>query len=621
MAKRRLITVYDFQQWHPEKLICDTDAAYTKLANAIFGEIEEYLSFMEPNERPGVAIALAQYIEDMISETHQMEVFMKFYKEMFHYDLPFYDDDPEKLEYNKMQFVIWHAICSQRNGRFVNPITSVDKFAELLLPYIELARTKFGCTPNEDLAGYIYSEETLEDPMHVKNVLMWIEGRSFLGRWQNNRPNDDDSELKEYFPEMDKGLIAYGNASIHAFSNQAWPLSLQAKSIYAEMIRMDVDDPEDEMAQDVENIKFHEIGIFHALELKRDCIIVENFRGEKLMLDPFSGDRDLVAVAKKEPYTMGALFEYRGKWNVCGVNLWVDFEEYKFKEYCKEQQAKYSYFHDFEHQYDDYIKAHGGRRVFFFKDNKEYAAWLKKDLGVKGPIPSFPEEWNDTTGYAVFFEYNGQSTISYAGQLLCHPDNPYYDEAMAEEAQFYLIGQRGDVSPGLLMYAMAHNMLSVAAMNDRRGAVYGWQTLQNNMEFLARCLRRDIKSNRVVCPRKELSTSDNPNSMKEGLMTYEMFIKELDTYPKVKSRQNKLWKIDEIDIDQIVMHDEKGKYVFLDTRDVYKAYRDLFGTKKFTTADVSRYVPKADASAATAILYSLIDNGRLYRIMGRMFNF
>lgn len=620
MAKKHMITVYQFQQWHPELLVCDTDMAYTKLANAIYQELEPWLGFMEPREKPGVAIGLAHYIEDIISETHQMEVFMKLYKKMYGYTLPFYDDDDEKTELYKMSFVLWHCICGQRDGHFVNPVTGALPVAEKMMHFIDDARTKYGCTPNDDLAGYLYSEETLEEAILVKNILMWIEHRSFLGRWQNNDPKDNPYQLESAFPQIDPNLTTYGNASMQAFANQAWPLSLPAQHIYAEMIRIDMEDPEDEMAKDVEDIKFKNIGMYHGLKVVNGNILMEDFRKEQLILDSKSGDVNLLKTFQKQKCVLGALFQYRGLWNVCGVNSWLEIPEKDFDEWCEEESRMYSIKHDYVHQYDDYIEKHNGRRMFFFKDFEGYRKWVENDFGIKNVPKEHPEGWRNMPGLVVFMEPIGQTTITACGQLIYDEENPYYDEEKAEDGQFEMIASTELVSPTFLEYALTNNKLPLAAMNDRRGTEYGWKLLQDNIEFWARCCRRDIKNPNVFCPRTNLSPSDSPKSNNgiTGLMSKSQFLHELNTNTFIRSKASKPWEVIRADIDAVMLEDERGNVVSIETDSIYKAYRELWGTDDYTTSAVAPYVPKNQLSAATAIIYSLCGGGRLWRNLHKM---
>lgn len=621
MAKKHMITVYQFQQWHPELLVCDTDMAYTKLANAIYEELEPWLSFMESREKPGVAIGLAHYIEDIISETHQMEAFMKLYKKMYGYTLPFYDDDDEKTELYKMSFVLWHCICGQRNGHFVNPVTGALPVAEEMMHFIDDARTKYGCTPNDDLAGYLYSEDTLEDAVLVKNVLMWIEHRSFLGRWQNNDPKDNPYHLESAFPQIDPNLTTYGNASIQAFANQSWPLSLPAQHIYAEMIRIDMKDSEDEMAKDVEDIKFRNIGMYHGQKVVNGNILLEDFRKEQLILDSKSGDVNLLKTFQKQKYVLGALFQYRGLWNVCGVNSWLEIPEKDFDKWCEEESRLYSIKHDYVHQYDDYIEKHNGRRMFFFKDFEGYRKWMEKDFGIKNVPKEHPEGWRNMPGLVVFMEPIGQTTITACGQLISDEENPYYDEEKAEDGQFEMASSTELVSPTFLEYALTNNKLPLAAMNDRRGTEYGWKLLQDNIEFWARCCRRDIKNPNVFCPRTNLSTSDSPKSNNgiAGMMSKSQFLHELNTNTFIRSKASKAWEVIRADIDAVMLEDDRGNVVSIETDSIYKAYRELWGTDDYTTSAVAPYVPKNQLSAATAIIYSLCGGGRLWRNLHKIF--
>ena len=113
---------------------------------------------------------------------------------------------------------------------------------------------------------------------------------------------------------------------------------------------------------------------------------------------------------------------------------------------------------------------------------------------------------------------NNHSTISQTAKLICHPDNPYYDRAFAEDNSLLLVSH--DLcSPGLLLYLIEHNLLPDAMLNDMRGREHGRHLMQENLEFLVRCMRRDIKSDVVF--RKRTDTEKDTCQLRHAIQEHD----------------------------------------------------------------------------------------------------
>ena len=78
-----------------------------------------------------------------------------------------------------MKFMLWHSIAAERNGMMLNPTNKgLTNMAERLLNLWNEKKDKI--EPNEELADYLFSEETQENANEVKMVLIWLSLYSFL---------------------------------------------------------------------------------------------------------------------------------------------------------------------------------------------------------------------------------------------------------------------------------------------------------------------------------------------------------------------------------------------------------------------------------------------------------
>lgn len=71
-------------------------------------------------------------------------------------------------------------------------------------------------------------------------------------------------------------------------------------------------------------------------------------------------------------------------------------------------------------------------------------------------------------------------------------NNPYYDKEYAQEDAIDVVVNAECCSPEMLQYLLDHNMLPDAGIASLRGEEYGRQQVQDNLYFLARCMRRDL---------------------------------------------------------------------------------------------------------------------------------
>ena len=253
------IPISDITKRHPDMRYCPTDREYANLANDIYDMIGKAFSFMDDKEIRNVCVSLALYFEDIHSGTHQFDAFTRLYGKMYGMYLPFYnsrDAASPEAELDAIRFVLWLSIVAERDMRIINPTnTSIAEMAVFLLNYWN--RKKYTISPNEELADYIFSEETLDNPYLIRSVLVWLQNRSYLGRWNSNAVMEEDHYgVKKMFAKANKQQLRELTEDCSAFEYRSWPLSIPATKAYAEMIRIDMDDPDDEIAAEIEKMEY-----------------------------------------------------------------------------------------------------------------------------------------------------------------------------------------------------------------------------------------------------------------------------------------------------------------------------------------------------------------------------
>ena len=178
-------------------------------------------------------------------------------------------------------------------------------------------------------------------------------------------------------------------------------------------------------------------------------------------------------------------------------------------------------------------------------------------------------------------------------------------------------------SPGMLFHLLKHDLLPDAMFNDIRGREHGRLLMQDNIEFVARCLCRNIESSEVVRPRTHLLDTSNEESVMEKFMNkipYEKFVDMIDAEDIIVSRSRKEWEVVMADNVSTVIRDvEKDKEFEMATRDLYEAFIAL-DENDIQIATVAKYVGKKNAPAASALLYATVGQGQGFNNLRKVVN-
>lgn len=613
------IPVISLQARHPEYVVSLTDKDYTRLAQEIFSYLLSIDSVFTEEQMLNASITLALYFEDIHSGLHQFEVFTKLYSEMYGRYLPFFDarTREECHELEDLRFVFWLAIAAERDGRMLNPL---NESLFTIAQEIEAIWEKFkpSIAPNEALLDYLYCEETQEDVYQIKNVLIWLQNTSLLGRFFVNPTVDSDPYgVKSYFPTASKSQLTYAIQSVSCLCEPAGPLSLPAQLLYAEMIRLEMDDPDDEMAAAIEEMTATKVSLHKINGFDKHYLVLEDFRGNtfKVLRNSFDGGD----IKMKDSFThvAMALLSYGGEWHACGLSAFTGLKDYEYDEYCQKEQRFYGVFHDNIGQYESYIEEHGGDRLRFFLDKKEYVRFLQDELKIND-VSSLVLLDKIVSPIMLYFEENGQMTTSFLPECVCHPDNPYYDVDEADAQALGLVIDRSSCSPNCLMYLIRNQYIGDARFNDFLGIEHGRHLAQDNLEFLARCMRRDIKSREVIFRRganqNELPEVLTPEIVRE--LTLKEFAQCLAREREIRSRANKEWQLSRCSEQVTMIMDIDNRKCFQMSTQALKDASEQLAKEEFMVARLVPYVGKSCAPAACALLYNVMGKGNtMHRTM------
>ena len=175
------------------------------------------------------------------------------------------------------------------------------------------------------------------------------------------------------------------------------------------MIRIDMDDPNDEMAEAIEQMQVKHYEMFQITGNDSSGIKLKDFLGETFRVDYNNFVGDARKLCKKHSHILASFIKLDKQWEVNGPSLWMNPSKKNFEMYLEELREHHHWMNDYKGQYDEFIEHHNGERLYFFRNGKDYLKWVKDELLIKGT-----EVMGDVEGMkepmATFFEDNGQTT-------------------------------------------------------------------------------------------------------------------------------------------------------------------------------------------------------------------
>ena len=324
---------------------------------------------------------------------------------------------------------------------------------------------------------------------------------------------------------------------------------------------------------------------------------------------------DARKLTKKHTHILASFIKLGKQWELNGPSLWVNPSQKHYQMYLDELREHHSWMHDYVGQFDEFINNHHGERLYFFRNGKEYVKWWKGELGMHDS-DLFDEVKKSEKTIVTFFEYNGQSTSCINSECIKHPDNPTYDKSQAEENALNYIGNPDACSPDMLLYMLEHNLLPDAMFNDIKGRQHGQKLMQENLEFMARCMRRDIKSTKVFRKRTDWNENESvaavPIDNYQTKLSYDNFVDAINEEDVVLSKARKEWKVVRVDNTKTIIRDiDNQKDYEMRTRDLYEAHLHL-EKDDIQISTVAPFVGKENASAASALLYNIVGRGQAF---------
>lgn len=486
------ITIHDWRKGHLDAMSFVTDAYYLRIANqlAAVGTRLSGDGGLDKGLMKEVALSLAYYFEDVISGIGVWQAFTTKHKELYDRFLPFYEIDeasyyPEEVNRVDVAFIVWLLVQKSKNESVINP---ENPFLTMLSTALyEVLDEAFERAPiNDDLLSNLQAEAVEADFFPIKGLMMRLATQSFLLRpFIDGRREAIDGEIDATLGDtIEPSPRAYEFKTLLTFNRTTGPLSLYTKDWLVLMLRQWGMETQAARVAAIESLPF---GLYLLDDFDACHLFVQDASGRsyKVLRDAFDGS---VGDAQLRQYKVlvSSLVKYDGEWMPNGLSAWytsrLPFDELvRLKADQEQERGK-----------GDIFRARSkNTSMRYFKTAQDYLDWLKQDFGLSEYM-DMPDDFMKIDRPAVYLsQEEGLLYVPGGARVIYDRDNPYYDPVFAEaNALGFLISDA--VAPKeLVHYLVDHRMLPDAHLNHLHSAERGLELVQQNMDFLARCLRND----------------------------------------------------------------------------------------------------------------------------------
>ena len=484
------VTLQDIRAHHPKGVSSPTDFYYMNLANRLLTLTNKSLMATELTQemRKRIALNVTLYFEDVICDSGIWRSFVTKNRELYGRRLPFYeveDDYPLDEPCQKaVQLVVWDAIMTFKYESVVNPENlGVALLAEALFFNID---QEFERAPiNETLAAYFRECRFMDDFYPMRDALKFFVLSCYL---TNGRHVEHylEYQIETAMELMDDSDMAYYEAEcVMAWQYRIGPLALLPQEWLGMALRAVGKTAE---AADVEAITWREYEPYLLEQHDGKGFTLRSIDDELLTLTYHNMAQKDDSIVSIRDFVMAMFACYRGDWYLNGPASWGNGSQIFNK--VRDDVAKVD--DNGLQNYDELVRQNEGSPLFYFKDVAEAMAFVTRATGT-GFQDELPDEWKQNDKDVVLFLSPTKRIFALApgaAECICDPKNPYYNKQAATEHALYLVVQNR-VPGEMLRYLIDHQLIPDACLKSTVSAEHGRQLLQQNLDFMARALRRD----------------------------------------------------------------------------------------------------------------------------------
>lgn len=488
---KSLININTWRLGHLDTKANSSDYYYVKLARKLY----DIIRFTEMGKDEGAyrceqyAMTAAYYFEDVVSCIGLWQTFTSKHKELYGKYLPFYELNEDEYYLDEINpedvyFLFWMIRQKLTENVFINPENPF--LVEMAWRVYEVLDEEFEKAPmNSEMLERLKNESIYNDFFALKTLLMHsVNSLYLLQPFIDNLLDKEEDTVKAVLGNsLDDSSLDYAIHSLVACCEKTGPLALYAKDWLAGMLEYWGKEEESRRVAAMESKNFT---VYLLKGYDSQTICLENVDGEEYVVPRHSFNELPDSTLINNKSFIGSLVKYDGQWEVNGLSSWSQgtklFDAYKI-EMVKGKGDPIVY--------EKVMKVTDNHPLVYFKDHDEMLEWLDKHIGLDKKF-SFPDSFNKQHNLAIYFDKEKAMSVLPGGALVIMDErNPYYNKEVAEREGINFIISHTITSKEVLHYLIEHRMLPDACINSVQGPKRGKQLVQENMDFIARCMRID----------------------------------------------------------------------------------------------------------------------------------
>lgn len=488
---KSLININSWRLGHLDPTINSSDYYYVKLARKLYDTIR----FTEMGKAEGAyrceqyAMAAAYYFEDVVSCLGLWQTFTSKHKELYGKYLPFYELNEDEYYQDEINpedvcLLFWLIRQKKTENVFLNPENPF--LVEMALRVYDVLDAEFEKAPmNSEMLErlkneYVYNDFFALKALFMHSVYSLYMLQPFIDALLDKTERTVEAVLGN---SLNDSSLDYATNSLVACCEKTGPLGLYVKDWLAGMLEYWGMEEESRRVAAIESKNFT---VYLLKGYDSQTICLENVDGEEYVVprNSFNKLPDSTLIDNKS--FIGSLVKYDGQWEVNGLSSWSVgtklFDGYKV-EMAKGKSDPIIY--------EKVMEVNENHPLLYFKDHDELLEWVDTHIGLDKNF-SFPEEFKKHRYFALYVDkVKSMSILPYGAWAIKDERNPYYDKEKAESEGINYIISDFSASKELSHYLIEHQMLPDACINSTKGPERGKQLVQENMDFIARCMRVD----------------------------------------------------------------------------------------------------------------------------------
>ena len=480
------------EEWAGMRGLCvprfQTDYHYAKVAESLLNEIFKADVCGELGEEAcyRMAATLTCYFEDVISNFGIWNCFVRKHKEMYGKVLPFYDINEAEYCYDDINpedvyFLVW-MVAQKMNSHnsFYNPenpaIISVGfKLYSILFDLFET-------TPINDDISEVYLNRVLFDDIYkLKFVLMDLAESCYLFSLFTDEVIGEFENVVNNLGLEDESQEMYAIRSRLAFECKTGPLRLPVWEWYSMFLQFHGYDKE---GSAVKNIRVVEQQLFQLSENRNECLVFKDIRGCLYNVNKCDFNSLENVNLDGTPSCYMSLVKYNEKWYPNGLTSWQNSKGV-FEEYIKHIETKENVAFNKELR-----EINNGYSLMYFKDYDELSEFFNKNFKIADNV-NMPEALREKSCFLLYIPTKGGlNIIPDAARFVKDRNNPYYDAEYARWNSLHMLTSEETTSNEMIHFLIQNKMMPDMSLKSVKGIARGCQLLQDNMDFIARFMRK-----------------------------------------------------------------------------------------------------------------------------------